>query len=219
MRQVGRDAGTGSPLAADPGRHVKGELLDLADLLETSPSSVWDAASLCDGWRTREVVAHMTMPARYSDDQFMAKLSEAGGDFTRLSDELATADGARPIPELVAGLRSDTLHSWRPPGGREEDALTHCVIHGLDVTEAIGIDRTVPPERIRTVLRTVAPLDRPNLFGTDLVGLELRADDLDWTFGSGEELNGPAQVLALVVCGRRVPPGRLRGSSAARFTR
>ena len=69
------------------------------------------------------------------------------------------------------------------------------------------------------MLRTVAPLDRPNLFGTDLVGLELRADDLDWTFGSGEELNGPAQVLALVVCGRRVPPGRLRGSSAARFTR
>ncbi len=219
MRQVGRDAHTGSPLAADPGRDVKGELLDLADLLETSPFSVWDAASLCEGWRTREVVAHMTMPARYSDDEFMAKLSGAGGDFTRLSDELAVADGALPIPELVAGLRSDTLHSWRPPGGREVDALTHCVIHGLDVTEAIGIDRTVPPGRIGTVLRSVAPLDRPNPFGTDLLRLQLRADDLDWTFGSGEELDGPAQVLALVVCGRKVPPGRLRGSSAARFTR
>ena len=27
--------------------------------------AVWDAPSLCEGWRTREVVAHMTMPARY----------------------------------------------------------------------------------------------------------------------------------------------------------
>jgi uncharacterized protein (TIGR03083 family) len=219
VRPVTADAGAGSQLAAEPDREVKGELLDLADLLEASPSSVWDAASLCEGWRTREVIAHMTMPSRYSDDEFMAKLSAAGGDFTRLSDELAGADGALPIPVLVAGLRSDTLHSWRPPGGGREGALTHAVIHGLDVTEAVGLHRTVPPERIGTVLRAVAPPDRPNLFGTDLTGLELRADDLDWTFGSGEVLSGPAQVLALVVCGRRVPSGRLRGSSAGRFLR
>jgi uncharacterized protein (TIGR03083 family) len=215
------DSGASPPIASGsgPDPDVKGEFLDLADLLEASPNSVWDAPSLCEGWRTREVIAHMTMPARYSTDEFMAELSAAGGDFTRLSDTIAARDGALPVTRLVAGMRSDVLHSWQPPGGGVEGALTHCVIHGLDVTEAIGSDRSVPAERIRRVLRTVAGTDRPNPFGTDLTGIELRADDLEWSVGSGHVLTGTAQVLALVVCGRRVAPGRVCGSPAARFTR
>jgi uncharacterized protein (TIGR03083 family) len=215
------DSGIGSAIAteAGPDPDVKGELLDLAELLEGSPRSVWGTPSLCEGWRTREVIAHLTMPARYSADEFMNELSAAGGDFTKLSDTIAARDGALPVSELVAGMRSNTLHSWEPPGGGVEGALTHCVIHGLDVTEAIGCDRTVPAERIRRVLGIVAGPDGPNLFGTDLTGIELRADDLEWSVGSGEVLAAPAQVLALVVCGRRIPPGRLSGRPAARFTR
>ena len=198
---------------------VKGELLSLADLLDGSPAEVWEAASLCEGWRIREVVAHMTMPARYSPDAFMAELSAAGGDFTRVSDTLAVRDGALPASTLVAGLRSPVLHDWQPPGGGIAGALTHSVIHGLDVTEALGWDRTVPADRISRVLGSVAPPDTANLFGTDLRGIELRADDIEWSLGSGDLLTGPAQVLALVICGRRVRPGRLRGTPAARFTR
>ena len=56
------------------------------------------------------------------------------------------------------------------------------------------------------------------LFGADLDGIELRADDIGWTFGSGTPMSGAAQDLALVVCGRKLPPGRLRGAPAARFT-
>jgi uncharacterized protein (TIGR03083 family) len=213
------DSGSASPIDRDGDADVTDELLDLADLLEAWPDSVWDAPSLCEGWRTREVVAHMTMPARYSVDEFMTELSAVGGDFTKLSDTIAARDGALPLAALLAGLRSETLRSWEPPGGGVEGALTHCVIHGLDVTEAIGSDRKVPPERVGRVLRHVAAPDRPNLFGTDLTGVELRADDLEWSVGSGEVLTGPAQVLALVVCGRRVPPGRLRGRPMSRFTR
>lgn len=33
----------------------------LADLLESSTAAVWDAPSLCEGWRTREVVAHVAI--------------------------------------------------------------------------------------------------------------------------------------------------------------
>ncbi len=206
-----------SAATADP--DVEGELLHLADLLDGSPPEVWDAASLCEGWRTREVVAHMTMPARYSADAFMAELEAAGGDFTRLSDTLAARDGGLPESTLVAGLRSQVLREWQPPGGGVEGALTHCVIHGLDVTEALGSERTVPADRIVRVLRSVGPPAGPNLFGVDLTGIELRADDIEWSLGSGDLLSGPAQVLALVICGRRVPHGRLHGGSAGRFTR
>ncbi len=123
---------------------VADEYVALADLLEASDPAVWDAPSLCEGWRTREVVAHMTMPARYSGPEFMAELEAVGGDFAALSDTVAARDGALPADALLSGLRSDVLHGWRPPGGGLEGALTHCVIHELDITEAVPLERRVP---------------------------------------------------------------------------
>lgn len=205
----------GEPLSTS----VAAEYLALADLLEASGTSVWDAPSLCEGWRTREVVAHVTMPARYDGPAFMAELEAAGGDFTRLSNAVAARDGALPVERLLHDLRAEALHGWEPPGGGAEGALTHCVIHALDIVESVPLDRRVPEERILRVLSLVADPAGPNLFGTDLAGVELRADDLEWSYGSGALLTGPAQALASVACGRVLPPGRLRGEAAVRFTR
>ena len=191
---------------------IAAEFLALADLLDATPAA-WDAPSLCEGWRTREVVAHMTMPARYDAEAFMAEMAAAGGDFAELSNTVAARDGASAPASLLADLRSETLHAWVPPGGGQLAALTHAVVHGLDVTEAAGLGRTVPATHMALVLGAADP----GLFGTDLTGVELRADDLDWSYGSGELVTGPAQVLALVVCGRVVPTGRLGGNAAHRF--
>lgn len=193
---------------------VAREYREVADLLERAPASLWEAPSLCAGWRTREVVAHMTMPARLSQSQFMAELQAVGGDFTRLSNEVAVRDGALPPHDLLADLRSRTLHDWRPPGGGIDGALVHAMIHGLDITEANGLDRQVPSE---TSARVLMHLGGGEVFGVDVADVELRADDLDWSHGSGPLVEGPAQVLALVLSGRRVPVGRLRGQGSARF--
>ena len=77
----------------------------------------------------------------------MAELEAAGGDFTRLSNVVADRDGALPVARLLDDLRSDVLHSWLPPGGGVEGALTHCVIHGLDVIEAVPLERKIPEAR------------------------------------------------------------------------
>ena len=203
----------------DLGAAIADEYCALADLLEASEPAVWDAPSLCEGWRTREVVAHMTMPARYAGPAFMAELEAAGGDFTRLSNTVAARDGALPTVSLLADLRSKLLHGWQPPGGGMQGALTHCVIHGLDITEAVPLDRRVPATRIARVLEIVAGPGTPNHFGVDLSGVELRADDLGWSHGSGAAVTGSAQALALVVCGRLLPAGRLGGEAAGRFSR
>jgi uncharacterized protein (TIGR03083 family) len=198
---------------------IADEYRALADLLEASDPVAWDTPSLCEGWRTREVVAHMTMPARYSGPAFMAELEAAGGDFTRVSNTVAERDGGLGTASLIADLRSEVLHDWQPPGGGTEGALTHCVIHGLDVIEAVPLDRRVPDERIGRVLGIIAGPGVPNFFGVDLSGVELRADDLDWSYGSGATVTGSAQALALVACGRLLPVGRLGGAAAVRFTR
>jgi uncharacterized protein (TIGR03083 family) len=210
-------AGEGAGMVRD----MAAEYEALADLLGAAGSGVWDAPSLCEGWRTREVVAHMTMAARYDVPAFVAELEASGGDFTRLSNTVAERDGALPVATLLADLRSPVLHAWQPPGGGEEGALVHCVIHSLDIVEAVPLDRRVPAARIRPVLGLVATpgTGTSNLFGVDLSDVELRADDLEWTSGAGAVVTGSAQALALLACGRLLPPGRLGGEAAARFSR
>src|SRR5262245_36191112 len=89
----------------------------LADALEDLPGDRVDTASLCAGWTIRNVLAHMTMAARYSPEEFTAQLQRDGFDFTRLSNRLAEQDGVLPFHVLVKDLRTDAMAHWAPPGG------------------------------------------------------------------------------------------------------
>jgi uncharacterized protein (TIGR03083 family) len=93
---------------------VATEFLALADLLDTLPDAGWDTPSMCDGWRVREVVAHLTMPVRYSAAEFGAELRSCDGDFTRLSNLVASRDAALPSGALVDNLRDEVMHHPRP---------------------------------------------------------------------------------------------------------
>ena len=190
---------------------VAAEYLALADLLEPLPVERWDTPSLCAGWRVHEVVAHMTMPARYSVAEFESELRQSNGDFTDLSNRVAARDAALPTATLLDNLRSEVMSQWVPPGGGYAAALNHVVIHGLDVTVPLGADRVSPDETIRAVLDGLTRGGVHAHFGTDIGGIELRATDIDWTFGSGKAVTGAAHDLALTICGRALPPGRIQG--------
>lgn len=198
---------------------VVAERREQVELLASLRPEQWDAPTLCDGWRVREVVAHTTMPFRTSRRRLVAELIKARGSFDRMSDRCARRDAERlPAEALLASLRDNVAHPWSPPGGGPHGALSHDVIHGLDITVGLGLDRRVPPERVALVL---SGMRRRNIayFGADLTGVELRATDLDWVYGGGTPVRGLAQDLLLVLCGRRLPPGRLDGAAAPRFER
>lgn len=207
------------PMTTDTDVHaeVAGERRDLVEILESLDGPSWDAPSLCAGWRVREVVAHMTMPFRYAMPRFLLEMARARGRFDTMADRSARRD-ARQLgaAELARSMRDNIEHRWKPPGGGFAGALSHDVIHGLDITTALGIDRSVPERRMRIILDAQKPRQIA-YFGVDLDGIELRADDLDWTYGSGTPLTGKAQDLLLVQCGRTLPPGRLRGEHSERF--
>lgn len=153
-----------------PDRHawVADTYRRLADVLERSPAS-WDAPSLCQGWRVRHVVAHVTMPVRLTPERFGAEIAAAGGDFGVLSDTVAARDAALPTDELLEQLRSPELHAWEPPGGGAAGALSHSVIHSLDVTLALGEPTVAPDAAVRDVTDQLVASDGA-WFGVDLTG-------------------------------------------------
>jgi uncharacterized protein (TIGR03083 family) len=179
----------------------------LADLLASSPAATWDAPSLCENWQTRHVVAHVTMPARLTPEQFGAEMAAAGGDFAVLSDTVAARDASLPVPDLLAALRSPRLHAWQPPGGGAAGALSHAVIHSLDVTVALDRPPVAPEEAVTAVLDQLAAANGA-WFGVDPAGLRLEADDVRWSSGSGEVLRVDGGRLVALLSGRTLPDGR-----------
>jgi uncharacterized protein (TIGR03083 family) len=192
---------------------------ELAGVLDALPAGRWDEPTLCAGWRVREVVAHVTMPFRYSGRRFVLELARSRGKFNEMADRVALRDAARmPPAELAAAVRSNIGHPWRPPGGGFEGALAHDVIHALDITVPLGLAFAIPEERLRRVLPASANDKTVMFFGVDLAGIEFRARDLGWSLGAGPPLTGAAADLLLAMCGRKLPAGRLSGEAAARFS-
>jgi uncharacterized protein (TIGR03083 family) len=178
----------------------------------------WDTPSLCRGWRVREVVAHMIMPLRLSTPQFIAEMLRSRGNFSRMADRIARRDAQEPIGILLDHWQANENTMWKPPGGGLQGALTHDVVHGLDITIPLGIKHPVTDAGLLTALHhATSPLSQKH-FQLDLTGIRLEANDLDWAFGDGEPLHGAAHHLLMVLMDRKLPFGSLAGPAATRFT-
>jgi len=180
---------------------------DLANLLAGEPTEAWDAPSLCERWQVRHVVAHVTMPARLTPEQFGAEMAAAAGDFTVLSNTVAARDASLPPADLVNALRSPLLHEWQPPGGGAVAALSHAVIHSLDVTVALDRPVVAPKEAVIAVLDQLIAANG-EWFGIDLTDVRFEAADADWSRGSGDLVRADSGPLVALLSGRSLPDGR-----------
>jgi uncharacterized protein (TIGR03083 family) len=191
----------------DPQSWVAPTYNGLADLLTATAVDTWDASSLCEKWLVRHVIAHVTMPARLTPEKFGAEMAAAGGDFTVLSDTVATRDASLPVTDLLDQLRSSTLHAWQPPGGGAAGALSHAVIHSLDVTLALDRPAVAPAAAVTAVLDQLTASNGA-WFGVDLTGVRIEATDTDWGSGNGRLVRADSGSLVALLSGRTLPDGR-----------
>ncbi len=191
----------------DPQSWVAPTYNGLADLLTATDVRPWDAPSLCENWLVRHVVAHVTMPTRLTPEQFGAQMAAAGGDFTLLSDTVAARDARLPEADLLDDLRSQRLHSWQPPAGGAGGALSHAVIHSLDVTVALGRPAVAPTPAVTAVLEQLTAAEGA-VFGIDLTGIRLEAADTGWSWGTGRLVRDNSGSLVALLSGRALPDGQ-----------
>jgi hypothetical protein len=147
------------------------------------------------------------MPARLAPEQFGAEMAAAGGDFAVLSNNVAARDAALPVTDHLARLRSPLLHAWQPPGGGAAGALSHAVIHSLDVTVALDRPAVAPHEAVVAVLDQLTAANGA-WFGVDLTDVRLEATDIDWSWGTGEVARADSGSLLALLSGRTLPDGR-----------
>lgn len=184
------------------------ERTDLADFLATLTPEQWKAPSLCEGWRVRDVVAHVMSFDGVSPLGMFRRAIRA--QFVHINqvgvDELALLSTEQLLQRLRAHLRPQGLATTF--GGRL--ALLDVTIHHQDIRRPLGMPREIPAERLRWVLN--ASIRSPELPGWHLArGLRLAPTDLDCSHGSGPEVTGPAEALLMAIIGRRSAIGELAG--------
>jgi hypothetical protein len=134
-------------------------------------------------------------------------MAAAGGDFTVLSDTVAARDASLPLVDLLDQLRSPRLHVWQSPGGGAAGALSHAVIHSLDVTIALDRPAVAPEEAVTAVLDQLTAANG-TWFGVDLTDVRLEVTDTTWSWGSGRLVRADSGSLVALLSGRTLPDGR-----------
>ncbi|WP_338757560.1 maleylpyruvate isomerase family mycothiol-dependent enzyme [Nocardia vulneris] len=182
------------------------EYRDVADLLRTLTPQEWETETLCAGWRVRDVVAHVlyeaTPPLRY-----VFEIVRSGGSMDRLNELYIRRGATKTTGELLAAFES--IHG-QGLGARvaPRNVLADLMIHHQDIRRPLARPRTVPADRLLTLLRHPDPFLRP---GPRMRGLRFAATDVDWEHGTGPAVTGPGEAIFMAIAGRAVALADLHG--------
>ncbi|MFH8793142.1 TIGR03085 family metal-binding protein [Streptomyces sp. NPDC017941] len=111
--------------------HAKRERLLLADLLEAAGP---DAPTLCDGWRTRDLAAHVVVRERRADAAGGILIKQLASRLERVQAEFA----AKPYEELIQLIRTGPPR-FSPFNLKQVDEASNAVefyVHAEDVRRA-----------------------------------------------------------------------------------
>jgi len=187
----------------------------VATLRSLTPQQ-WDAPSLCEGWRVRDVAGHMITGLETSLPTVLMKTAKAGFSINKASAQAGRETGARPTDELIKALESPTeLTGFAKVIGYSK-LVPDVTIHHEDIRRAVGMSaHEVPAERMKFSLTTLRKDTGPLKAKKRSDGLRFVATDLDWAEGEGPEVRGPGLSLLLAMGGRSVGIDECEGDGIA----
>lgn len=173
----------------------------------------WDAPSLCQGWRVRDVVAHLTLPERFGPFSGLGGLIRAGFRLDRYLHQDAVRRGSVPVTVLMTAYLAGITHRAVPPGRRPVNVLADLLIHLQDIRRPLGLAWPYDPDVLATVADTIHA-DTALGVTERVAGVRVRATDIPWAAGQGPEAAGPLEALILAMSGRPMALPELTGPGA-----
>jgi uncharacterized protein (TIGR03083 family) len=183
----------------------------LADFFDALDDDQLETRSLCDAWTVREVLGHLVMPLTGSISGFLRQVVRARGSLNAASEALARDLARRPVGELTALLRERADQHGRAPGVGPMGQMADGCLHLRDCARPLGLPDDVSLADWRMVLDWLPPGVPGLVPRRRAAGLQLVADDQDWSQGEGEAVTGPSEALAMALAGRSVALDDLHG--------
>jgi len=198
--------------------HMRAERRDISRVLQSLTPEQWSAASLCDGWSVRDLVAHLV-----GWDEVLLYRSRrehvvALGKFIALyvgslgSMRLVNRRIHRRTRHLdVDALRgefgredSDDL-KWLFDGSNPGAHLAEYLIHRRDICWPLAIPCASPTDRVVAALDGLAQLPGVRLGARRHTRRQrVEATDATWARGRGHTRPMPAESILMLLAGRPI---------------
>ncbi|WP_018330423.1 maleylpyruvate isomerase family mycothiol-dependent enzyme [Actinomycetospora chiangmaiensis] len=181
----------------------------------------WARPSLCSGWRTREVLAHLVTPFEVPLPRMALSMVRHRGPSGAM-DAWARSLAERDAADLVDVLEANAGSTFHPPGLPLEAPLTDVLVHTVDIVWALAGHASVDHVDPAHVEPSLAFLTTPKAVGVFLPRgrldrVRLEAEDTTFVHGTGPTISGPALALAVGACGRAPAYDLLDGPGLARW--
>lgn len=191
----------------------------LHETLKALTPQEWDHASLCHGWRVRDVASHAHITATMSVPRLLFGIARHKGDFNRFMAVHVPQLGNRPTTEILREWERFATSADIPPTTKKVEMALDAFVHHHDIAIPLGKDVPSDSQRLRWMADGMVAARRPLDSGGAVKGLRLLATDIDWHYGTGPEVRGPAAALILAACGRRALDDQLDGDGVAELIR
>ena len=189
---------------------IDDERSSLADLLDDLSAEEWETPSLCDGWRVRDVAAHLTL-AQIGMMPATVGLLRARGNFDRMIRDTAVRQARLPADHYAGLLRGMAGSRKKAPGVSHLEPLIDVLAHGQDITVPLARSRPMPTAAAATAASRVWPHLFPFRPERKLTGFRLVATDHSWSAGEGLLVEGPIAAILLLITGRYAALPQLSG--------
>lgn len=172
----------------------------LAGLLETLSPQQWNSASLCEGWKVRDVAAHLTH-SQMGAARVVVEACKSRFRFDPMVKRLALQDN-RSQAEIVAALRGMVGSRKHIVGTKPLDPLTDALVHGQDIAVPLGIDRPMPVAAAAAAANRMWHIRFPMRPAKQFAGIRLIATDADFAAGQGYQITAPIREILMAITGR-----------------
>ncbi|GII30635.1 maleylpyruvate isomerase family mycothiol-dependent enzyme [Planotetraspora mira] len=190
------------------------ERASLADLFDDLSEQEWATASLCAGWRVRDVAAHLTL-AQTGVLTAACWLLMARGNLNRMIHDSAVRQAESPVRHYGARLRGMAGSRRKAPGITDFEPLIDVLVHGQDIAVPLGRDRPMPVRAGAAAATRVWTMGRPFHAQRRLTGFEFVATDCSWSAGQGHRVEGTISTILLLLTCRDVALSQLSGRGIA----
>ncbi len=171
---------------------------DFADMLDGLSDEQLAAQSLCDKWRVVDVAGHLVSMLETSPMALVKGMAKNRNDPDAWFAQMAIDFGDKGAPFLSGSLREHAWKKLRPFS--EASLVADAAVHTQDVRRPLGLDGALDPEVLAMALEfSIGEHAKKNENAIRFV-----ASDIDWSAGSGAEVNGTGEALLMALNQRDV---------------
>ena len=191
---------------------------DFADLLDSLSDEQLAGNTLCDNWTPMDVAGHVVSFVELGLGGLMFSMAKAGFNVDKAWAANATKYKEMGRDAISAALREKADKSAPIPSFSAGISFLDVAVHTQDIRRGLGLEGELDEEVLRASLEwvTTHKQRKTHVDPKDIEGLRFEATDMDWSWGEGDLVSGPAEAI-LMAMNRRDTSADLTGDGVAKL--